>query len=174
MGCDIHIWLELVHSEDYVECLHGAPDNRSYDLFGLLAGVRNYIDTKPISEPRGWPEKVSWQAREEYEGYGTDGHSHSWLTVKDFKEHDWNYESVDGRVSTIDLSTGEEKGKASYTYLQEKTPEELAELGVELRHLTRKSNDILSPLWRAFLRYMYDLGDLFGDEKVRLVFFFDN
>ena len=173
MGCDIHGYLELVHSETYVTGVCNIPSDRDYDLFGLLAGVRNYVDAAPISEPRGLPSEVSWKMKDEVEGYGTDGHSHSWLSYKDFKDYDWDQTSLDGRVSTIDKGTGEEKGKASYTYLQD-DPEKCEEMGVELKHLNRVAKDLVPYIWQGFFKFMEHLANKYGDEKVRVVFFFDN
>lgn len=71
-------------------------DGRSYDLFAILADVRNGsgfagIKTSngfnPISEPKGIPEDVSEAVggllRDWYYGY-------SYLSLKELKEYDWN------------------------------------------------------------------------------------
>ena len=55
-------------------------ERRNYTLFGLLAGVRNY-GTKPIVAPRGFPKDVSKSIAEEYDSWGSDAHSASWLTL---------------------------------------------------------------------------------------------
>ena len=55
-------------------------EKRNYALFGLLAGVRNY-DIKPIAPPRGFPKDVSKSIAEEYDSWGSDAHSASWLTL---------------------------------------------------------------------------------------------
>ena len=173
MGCGIHGYLELVYSEDYVDGICNIPHGRAYDWFGIIAGVRNYANATPISEPRGLPDEVSWEMKDEVKGYGPDGHSHSWLSYKDFKEYDWDQVSLDGRVSTIDKETGKEKGKASYTWLQD-DPEKCEEMGVELKHLNRVAKDLVPYIWQGFLKFMEHLADKYGDEKVRIVFFFDN
>ena len=173
MGCDIHGFLEIVTDYKYADCVHGIPDDRSYDMFGLLAGVRNYADCKPISETRGLPEKLSWQAKESLEKWGLDAHSKSWLTVKDFKNHDWELESTDGRISTIDKETGKELSKSSYTHLMD-DPEEVKKRNVELKYLTRKAKDLIPFAWKCFIDYMKALAEKYGDENVRIVFWFDN
>lgn len=62
---------------------------RNYSLFALLADVRNH-GVVPISQPRGIPQDAS-------EGYlwkslsmGVDGHSHSYFTVQELLDVDWN------------------------------------------------------------------------------------
>ena len=66
---------------------------RSYDLFAILADVRNgsgfagcLTGTRfePISEPKGYPEDMSFI---EDDFYG--GHSASWLTLKELRDYDW-------------------------------------------------------------------------------------
>lgn len=173
MGCDIHGYLEVVHSETYVTGICNIPGDRSYDWFGILADVRNYANSKPISQPKGMPEKVCYEMQDKVKGYGLDGHSHSWLSWKEIRTHDWDYVSHDGRISTIDKKTGEEKGKASYTYLQDDS-EKAEEMGVELKHLDRVAKDLIPYIWQGFFKFMEHLADKWGEDKVRIVFFFDN
>jgi hypothetical protein len=72
---------------------------RNYGLFAILAGVRNGRGfagvkigepTTPISEPRGIPEDASPAYREIAEHWGSDGHSHSWLTLAELQRYDWD------------------------------------------------------------------------------------
>jgi len=171
MGCDIHGYLEVV-IKDSADTLHSIPTDRNYDWFGILADVRNYANQKPIDTPRGLPENVDlWAASDSNEpGHF---HSHSWLSLRDFKEHDWDFEAINGRLSTVDKTTGEEKGKAVYTWLQD-NPEEVAKRNVELKHLTRKAKELIPYRWQCFIEYMGILAQKYGDENVRVVFWFDN
>ena len=168
MGCDIHGCLEIIHSETYVKGICNIPRDRDYDLFGILAGVRNYVDAAPISEPKGLPEMLSWQAKDEAEGYGSDGHFHSWLTWKEIKDYDWNQVSQDGRISVVNLETGEERMKASYI-----NPSLLKE-DEKFDYLPRTAKDLVSYIWEGFFKFMKHLAVQYGDEKVRIVFFFDD
>jgi hypothetical protein len=70
--------------------------NRNYDLFSILADVRNGygfagIKTgdgfKIIDEPRGFPENCSKNVKKIYEM--KDGHSYSWITLKEILNFDW-------------------------------------------------------------------------------------
>lgn len=84
MGCDIHLFIE-VKTENGWE-LYSSPNiQRNYDLFAKLAGVRNYGDIVPISDPKGLPEDVSFLVRKEREDFGTDGHSDSWIGIEEIK-----------------------------------------------------------------------------------------
>lgn len=55
---------------------------RNYELFGRLAGVRggHYRD------PLGLPEDVTRLVKEESERWGPDGHSHSYISLEEYKK----------------------------------------------------------------------------------------
>ena len=70
-------------------------DNRNYDLFAILAGVRNGrgfagIDTGdgfvPIAEPRGLPDDMSPEMLKESEHLD---HTPSWLLLSELLAYDW-------------------------------------------------------------------------------------
>jgi hypothetical protein len=109
MGCDIHFFVERrkrgrwgeVYKKEKVEIRYpkGKPyvyytnyygyRGRNYDLFAILAGVRNYNDIQPISEPRGLPDDVCKPIKKESDAWDCDGHSHSYLTLKELLNFDW-------------------------------------------------------------------------------------
>lgn len=113
MGCDIHFYVEKkvkgkwISADQWEKDEDGKPfldykksfyHDRNYNLFAILADVRNGcgfagIRTgegfEPISNPRGLPIDVSKEVKREFEAYGTDGHSHSYFTVKELMEYDW-------------------------------------------------------------------------------------
>ena len=71
-------------------------DGRNYDLFAILADVRNgtgFAGCKtsygfnPISEPKGLPEDVTDEVRELL---WDDGYANSYDTLKELKDYDWN------------------------------------------------------------------------------------
>lgn len=142
MGCDIHCSFYREDPSEFVEI--SAPivedsrykyevfDRRSYALFGFLADVRNYSAVKPISQARGLPEwyikeryikelkvidKPEWFYYEPeldriYCGY----HSHSWLTVKELLEFDYEQEIEDRR--DYDNETCEVGQGAKMSYME--------------------------------------------------------
>lgn len=116
MGCDIHFFVEVKkdgkwgsadHWEvdtDYDPPAFKVPyvkrfyDGRNYNLFSILADVRNgrgFAGVKtgdgfvPIAAPKGIPEDVSERVAAEAEAWDGDGHSHSWLTLREIFEYDW-------------------------------------------------------------------------------------
>lgn len=115
MGCDIHLYTEsrrtinnekkwinvdnwklnpyydgIDKNEKEYEVNH-AYRERNYNLFAMLADVRNYSNQKVISNAKGIPTDASEVVKTESNDYGDDGHSHSWLTMKElydfFKEN---------------------------------------------------------------------------------------
>lgn len=68
MGCDIHLFIE--YKQDGQSLLgwwaFGGEHrlDRDYRLFARMAGVRNYWDAVPISNPRDLPDDASWQVKD--------------------------------------------------------------------------------------------------------------
>ena len=109
MGCDIHLYTErrykkddkeiwicrdhfkrnsysVLYPEEFYEKeweIVSIYDHRDYNLFAALADVRNYDHVIPIDKPRGLPEDVSKDVYSESLRWGSDGHSHSWLTARE-------------------------------------------------------------------------------------------
>ncbi len=109
MGCDVHIHIERkIHNNKHIDITNyafsvehavrmervhyfhandQAISRRDYHLFAQLAGVRNYGNLAPITEPKGLPDDVSTFIKETYEYDGDDAHSCSWLTAKEIKDY---------------------------------------------------------------------------------------
>ncbi len=103
MGCDIHGFVEIKRNDKWKLSDVEIPEDRSYDTFAILAGVRNYVNAIPISEPKGLPEDLSEESKNddniqhlEYWQEG-DGHSFSWLTLKEILDYNWEQEFADSR-----------------------------------------------------------------------------
>jgi hypothetical protein len=150
VGCDIHMWAEVKKNnkwkkvgkvfknqyyrlgeqskvdEDGYEWNPEFTDqpyqSRNYDLFAILANVRNGsgfagCDTgdgfKPIAMPRGIPRDVSVEARIELEKYGVDGHSHSYFTLAELLDYDWEGQKTKHRgwVDPWNFEIWRKKGK---------------------------------------------------------------
>lgn len=98
MGCDIHIGLEQKGRDGKWFKIHInhelLPNDRDYDLFGFLFGVRNRHATYvPLFANRGIPKDTSFSDWLEYvpnECY----HSTTYLTLKEAQNIEWP-ESLD-------------------------------------------------------------------------------
>lgn len=115
MGCDIHLYVEKRVDGNWRTADKWSDDKyeegrkevayddrfysgRNYDLFSILANVRNgrgFAGVKtgegfvPISEPRGVPDDACEEYKREAELWGCDGHSHSYLTLQEILSCDW-------------------------------------------------------------------------------------
>lgn len=80
MGCDIHGCVERRVNNNWLmfDRIHGTATARNYARFNALAGVRG-DGPKPI----GVPFDASESTLLAVQGWGQDGHSHSWLPLKD-------------------------------------------------------------------------------------------
>lgn len=107
MGCDIHMHLEYKKNGKwwcgnyyrinpyYYEKGSNEPkytkecwcESRDYGLFATLANVRNYSGNDYIDDPRGLPEDVTAEVEEDSDYWGIDGHSHSYLTLRELIEY---------------------------------------------------------------------------------------
>lgn len=103
MGCDIYSYLEYRDRDTWKPIRMQVAytdftgeektrevfpfDERNYQLFGILAGVR-YCPADPIVDPRGLPSDVSPYIKEKYDkdmnDYGSF-HSASWYTLYELR-----------------------------------------------------------------------------------------
>jgi hypothetical protein len=99
MGCDIHSHVE-VRKGDYWEDVEFHPfRDRSYGVFALLAGVRNYSAVTPIAEPRGLPYDLAFMTKHKYSEWKDDAHSTSWLDAKELLDFDYDATMEDCRYT---------------------------------------------------------------------------
>jgi hypothetical protein len=95
MGCDIHAYIEYKEKEGEEWRSFGHEYFylcRDYDMFAVMAGVRNYKEYEPVSEPKGLPEDIAWQAKQgntlyivykdecDDEGYVTEETANDWIS----------------------------------------------------------------------------------------------
>ncbi len=83
MGCDIHAVMEIkVDGKWYGNTKKIA---RNYDLFALMAGVRNSDEIEPVAESKGLPDDLSMIARLQYKIWDGDAHNCSWLSLDELR-----------------------------------------------------------------------------------------
>jgi hypothetical protein len=127
MGCDIHFSVEVkddgewksADSMERNEWHSRYPDDepefrtvelygsRNYGLFAILADVRNSETNPltPISNPKGTPSDASPEVSAIIQHWEGDGHGHSWLTIKELNEYDWNEEIRRSGIVSMDEFT---------------------------------------------------------------------
>lgn len=83
MGCDIHVSVEIKHKGKWLH--YSQPSMpRDYQMFALMANVRNSGDHTPISEAKGLPEDITDATKVIYSYDEADAHSESWLSSEEF------------------------------------------------------------------------------------------
>jgi len=152
MGCDMHSHVETKGANGWQEVtgIESPFETRSYGVYAFLAGVRNYSAIEPICAPRGLPADVSTSVQEDYEVWGWDAHSASWLLVSKLLAVDYDAEVNDRRV--------ERNGNGGCTG----SPEEGERM--PLREF----------LGRGFMSTLDALAALGDPEDTRVVFWLDN
>jgi len=100
MGCDIHSHVEVLKDGKWInaDAYSKSGDNgqlaqvnpvrsRWYALFTQLAGVRDYTGlADKVSEPKGFPVDASPETISDYEMWGGDAHTRSWLTLDEIEK----------------------------------------------------------------------------------------
>jgi len=172
---------------------------RNYDVFAWLADVRNGsgfagCDTgdaiQPVAEPRGLPEDVSNAVKKLSDDYGSDGHSHSYLTLAEIIQADTSLPKV--HRAYVDLETYKQWRGGGSPY-----PNCGGVRGGSVVHLTNGEMDLLSSgatlpiagkryytqiewsesqadMLKDFMEHMQNILKFSPPEKARVVFWFDN
>jgi len=173
---------------------------RNYDLFAFLANVRNDGLITPLSEPRGVPKDISDDGRAFMgdDGESVDGHSHSYFTLKELLEVDWNQKIGQTGWITIKQYKELKAGKLPDSWsggvfghgIRHLKPDEAdahIKAGTEQEGDDKNwqaPRDYVSATWHNTLKdvcgyfhnntlpMLKDLG--YPPEDIRIIFFFDN
>lgn len=174
---------------------------RNYDLFGMLANVRNGsgfagVDTgdgfKPIAMPRGVPEDASQYYKNEVASWGEDGHSHSYFTLDELEAYDWEGQTTKHRgwVNKEQYEIFKENGKPSswsggvsggrVSHISNSEMDKISADGDhEYSYYTQVEwEETYAESAGSFLTEtlpkLRELKSMKGVDDIRLVFFFDN
>jgi len=191
---------EYFGSEKFKSLSNSPIDNRYYLMFAVLADVRNGLGfagvkthnpLTPISKPRGVPTDASIGYQAEVESWDCDGHSHSWLTVKELMDYDWDQLVVyQGLVGHSSYQVFKETGlpsvwcggsnarKVSNEEMDEickNPPDDLNDFSIQtFISWTRSLRDTLDTLIYKSIPQLVARCEGSDYESVRIVFFFDN
>lgn len=167
MGCDIHEMVEVKNEHNWWNNAGHANLKRDYEMFAVLAGVRNSYNLIPISEPKGKPKDSCSEFDAWLEHWNGDAHSTSWLTLNELKSFDLNQEFFDDRVICSKDNDGNITSTAAWS-----TKPTLGQVG------NRKVFSLWGKKsWDNLIKHMEKikvLWDIKSDEDIRLCFFFDN
>jgi len=195
MGCDIHVLLERkrhINGEekwvniDYWKKNHydggfsrlDFYDGRCYDLFALLADVRNRGTVEPIAERRGIPSDASVTTLEEYSYWDLDAHSASHYTLKELMDYhkknptqtytgllnlDQRLELANGKLPD-GWCQGTNMENYERAYWEDESP-----LKYFLEQMIERAKEELNIYYDSKNERVYDQSD-----NIRVVFWFDN
>lgn len=160
------------YSDEYV--MIPFYEDRSYMLFSILAGVRNEYDIEPISMPKGIPSDCCDSVKTDIDSWRNDGHSCSYLTLKEIKEYYKTHETISVTV-----------------FITKEDAEEFDNNGTHPNWWTTHNDEYFcekrtmkldSPLYELIIKPLEKRsGELCGgyyreekDDDIRIVFWFDN
>lgn len=148
--------------------------NRSYLAFTQLCGVRSHYDNPQcISPPKGIPDDISEYVRAAIESYGIDGHSHSYVTLKEIREFRENLKpmKLKGMISPEQAKQLDEKQIAPESWCGWTNREGFVfrEWQSRIDALENIHNKLKE---RAIERYWTE--ENIEEDNIRIVFFFDN
>ena len=168
MGCDIHEIIE--RKGEFCWLNSGSPDlHRDYELFAVLAGVRNKYGIIPVSLPKGKPtddNEFCSEFNALLEQWNGDAHSTSWVTLEELKAFDLSQEFYDGRL----ILSKNENGNITST-CEATNGKHLGPVGKRKVFSTWGTAH-----WDYLISYMENVKSFhkLKDSEVRLSFFFDN
>jgi hypothetical protein len=152
---------------------------RDYVLFGILAGVRVTDIPMVVPMPKGIPNDVSSITLDIINAYGRDGHTHSWLTLKELKDyHNSGPLSLNkGYISQEDadaLDAGVKLPESWYItstrdWVYREWYEKITCVEPIIESLTKRMNEVFNTYEQFSEEEMKEY-----ENKIRIVFFFDN
>jgi hypothetical protein len=198
MGCDIHLYTEYLRHVDgkpiWINCdnwqvnpyykddnepkyeINPLYGGRNYHLFAILANVRNEDDgNEYISEPRGVPDDMSPQTKDQYDKWDSDGHSHSYLSLAELKEFEAKHIPIkfsgmmtaeNARLVDIGQMPNEWcRGTNNSAYVHRKWELHIDYLAELITLLEARKKEVFN---------IYANDDTTRDNQIRIVFWFDN
>ncbi len=202
MGCDIHLYTEAKSSvngkDKWVNIDHWKLNkyfgeenesqfsiiylyhDRNYSLFAALAGIRDYSEGNPkVDEPRGMPDDVSEATQAECDKWDSDGHTHSYFTLKELT--DWQAANAvvhhSGLISAEQAEALDKRGELPQSWCQGTNRPDY------VHRAWTEDCQILAPLIEALeerAREEFWIWDktapipIDKQEQIRIVFWFDN
>lgn len=203
MGCDIHMFCEerkTINGEtkwvnvDYWKInpyydknenngereMEVVPlyDGRSYRVFTALCGVRDYHGESPkISEPKGLPVDCCIEINEESERWGSDGHSHSYVTLREVLKfvNDCAPTKCSGYVSPEDAGKLDRLNVKPKMWCQGTSDSTWVHREWEVTGIN-PLDELLDKMVKRFNKYCNDVSEIEESSlhNFRIVFWFDN
>lgn len=179
MGCDIHGYIEVKKSDwaDYWDACMDIKSiiGRNYSMFATLFGVRNYDEFNAVAPDRGLPQNVSDEVKADFETWGCDAHSPSFITLQEFKNINWDEHGTTLSQFIDCYKLGENKPFASFISSSELRPadyrllqqgETVTKGEITYKRNFSKKSDAKSKDWELLFSIMEQLQN-FYDERAK-------
>ncbi|EAG1729779.1 hypothetical protein [Listeria monocytogenes] len=145
---------------------------RNYDLFAILAGVRNYNKLTPISYPKGLPDDVCMAIKKEHDCWEDNAHSQSYVTLKELLAYDWKKEM-------LFMAKARTKEQAIHIFGDKIVETHDTTTGVNVHYLTtlaERTGNFMETIekLKALQQYSNNLYHQVNEEDIRIVFWFDS
>ena len=201
MGCGIHLFTETLrhvnNKNTWLNCdnwkinhyyspndddgetgynINPLYDDRNYNLFAVLADVRNQSTNKFIDTPRGLPTNVSPQVMAESDSWDGDGHSHSHFTLDELKK----FRQKNNIQKYSGLMTPENAKKVDSGAMPSEWCQGTNQEHYEYREWEQEGSPLDDLIERLDKRmrddfWIFDKDDHpESDKKIRIIFWFDN
>ena len=166
MGCDIHCYIEYRRKTDkgHWNGFGGRINpGRFYAMFSIMAGVRKYDGSPTLFKPKGLPDDLGFESKDDNRFYITDTTSEGYVTKA--KAYEW---VAKGYSKLVDEHWVTNPDWHSHSWL---TPNEYNE-AIEAFKKSCANGFYLDPEYTAILDCLRSF-ERQGFES-RLVFWFDN
>lgn len=172
MSCDINLHAEQKVNNKWERLETNGPlyPNQNYELFAILANVRNAHNITPIALPKGLPKDVSDEIHRYFEKdklkppYGM-----SWLTLKELLEFNWDKTiSIRAWVDEKDAQAYRANGTIPLSFSREfaSGPD------VELIEWKESYFDVADDFWHFVMPFLKSVANDDRTDEVRIVFWF--
>lgn len=166
MGCDIHGFWEFKTPAGAWIAFEPVNDTRSYNWFGIIAGVRRPSGDLGTEE-RGVPRDCSNAWQQFVDAWGRDLHSHTWLTPEEVRSANKMLFLLYSRDEDPDAVSEDLESAIHY---HETVPS--PEMEVSRIFLPGPENRYKEMAWTGTLAEI--VGDQDLSDKIRMVVAFDN
>lgn len=170
MGCDIHLMVEF-NDNSYLWNNGGSIDvERNYELFSILADVRNYndipsIDIKELKDC--CCEFDNW-----LESWGSDAHSPNYATLKELRDY-YNAHKNDTVISDRLILARNADGEIVATCAKGSTNADKLEPVGEVSLFGEFGDEYFTDLIKR-LEEFKEFYKVSSDTDIRITYFFDN
>lgn len=179
---DIHGVVEAYDGDTWFPIMNVRPLlSRNYGVFGSLFGICNYDAFEPIAYGKGLPEDVSYFTKNSWNS-STMFHSPTFITYEEIREIDWKEKAKMSSAlrqrcdscGTLETTTTDMSVFNTEEIQKICSGENVKKDDVTYSGIIPTRGERLTKDWKDLFAIMRCLSDRYGDNKVRLVVWFES